>query len=141
MKRSLWELPGDPESRAGVISMAPFLPPLHPHSPLESYSIAGSEGSISASAASGLAAPSGPSSGLSSGPCSPGPPGPVSGLRRWLDHSKHCLSVETEADGGQAGPYEVSREYHRSMKDIHEGPWERGQVGGHWSLGRCSYCP
>uniref|UniRef100_A0A1D5QQ76 Rho guanine nucleotide exchange factor 25 n=1 Tax=Macaca mulatta TaxID=9544 RepID=A0A1D5QQ76_MACMU len=62
----------------------------------ESYSIAGSEGSISASAASGLAAPSGPSSGLSSGPCSPGPPGPVSGLRRWLDHSKHCLSVETE---------------------------------------------
>ncbi|KAM9228747.1 rho guanine nucleotide exchange factor 25 [Dugong dugon] len=72
----------------------------------ESYSIAGSEGSISASAASGLAAPSGPSSGLSSGPCSPGPPGPVSGLRRWLDHSKHCLSVETETDGGQAGPYE-----------------------------------
>ncbi|XP_014642158.1 PREDICTED: rho guanine nucleotide exchange factor 25 isoform X1 [Ceratotherium simum simum] len=72
----------------------------------ESYSIAGSEGSISASAASGLAAPSGPSSGLSSGPCSPGPPGPVSSLRRWLDHSKHCLSVETEADGGQAGPYE-----------------------------------
>ncbi|XP_026962607.1 rho guanine nucleotide exchange factor 25 isoform X1 [Sagmatias obliquidens] len=72
----------------------------------ESYSIAGSEGSISASAASGLAAPFGPSSGLSSGPCSPGPPGPVSGLRRWLDHSKHCLSVETEAEGGQAGPYE-----------------------------------
>ncbi|XP_030678201.1 rho guanine nucleotide exchange factor 25 isoform X2 [Nomascus leucogenys] len=72
----------------------------------ESYSIAGSEGSISASAASGLAAPSGPSSGLSSGPCSPGPPGPISGLRRWLDHSKHCLSVETEADSGQAGPYE-----------------------------------
>uniref|UniRef100_A0A2K6K5H6 Rho guanine nucleotide exchange factor 25 n=2 Tax=Rhinopithecus bieti TaxID=61621 RepID=A0A2K6K5H6_RHIBE len=72
----------------------------------ESYSIAGSEGSISASAASGLAAPSGPSSGLSSGPCSPGPPGPVSGLRRWLDHSKHCLSVETEADSSQAGPYE-----------------------------------
>ncbi|XP_058936726.1 rho guanine nucleotide exchange factor 25 isoform X2 [Kogia breviceps] len=72
----------------------------------ESYSIAGSEGSISASAASGLAAPSGPSSGLSSDPCSPGPPGPVSGLRRWLDHSKHCLSVETEAEGGQAGPYE-----------------------------------
>ncbi|XP_015983213.2 rho guanine nucleotide exchange factor 25 isoform X1 [Rousettus aegyptiacus] len=72
----------------------------------ESYSIAGSEGSISASAASGLAAPSGPSSGLSSGPCSPGPPGPVSGLRRWLDHSKHCLNVETEADGGQAGSYE-----------------------------------
>ncbi|KAM5287687.1 rho guanine nucleotide exchange factor 25 isoform 4-T4 [Ctenodactylus gundi] len=71
----------------------------------ESYSIAGSEGSISASAASGLAAPSGPSSVLSSGPCSPAPPGPVSGLRRWLDHSKHCLSVETEADGGQAGPY------------------------------------
>uniref|UniRef100_G1S632 Rho guanine nucleotide exchange factor 25 n=2 Tax=Nomascus leucogenys TaxID=61853 RepID=G1S632_NOMLE len=69
----------------------------------ESYSIAGSEGSISASAASGLAAPSGPSSGLSSGPCSPGPPGPISGLRRWLDHSKHCLSVETEADSGQAG--------------------------------------
>ncbi|XP_063568247.1 rho guanine nucleotide exchange factor 25 isoform X10 [Pongo abelii] len=34
------------------------------------------------------------------------PPGPVSGLRRWLDHSKHCLSVETEADSGQAGPYE-----------------------------------
>ncbi|KAB1269430.1 Rho guanine nucleotide exchange factor 25 [Camelus dromedarius] len=72
----------------------------------ESYSIAGSEGSISASAASGLAAPSGPSSGLSSGPCSPGPPGPVSGLRRWLDHSKHCFSVETEADSGRAGPYE-----------------------------------
>ncbi|XP_069346213.1 rho guanine nucleotide exchange factor 25 isoform X3 [Eulemur rufifrons] len=72
----------------------------------ESYSIAGSEGSISASAVSGLAAPSGPNSGLSSGPCSPGPPGPVRGLRRWLDHSKHCLSVETEADGGQAGPYE-----------------------------------
>ncbi|XP_012509430.1 PREDICTED: rho guanine nucleotide exchange factor 25 isoform X1 [Propithecus coquereli] len=72
----------------------------------ESYSIAGSEGSISASAASGLAALSGPNSGLSSGPCSPGPPGPVRGLRRWLDHSKHCLSVETEADGGQAGPYE-----------------------------------
>ncbi|KAM5336473.1 rho guanine nucleotide exchange factor 25 isoform 5-T5 [Glossophaga mutica] len=72
----------------------------------ESYSIAGSEGSISASAASGLAAPSGPNSGLSSGPCSPGPPGPVSGLRRWLDHSKHCLSVETEADSSQAGPYE-----------------------------------
>ncbi|XP_069843647.1 rho guanine nucleotide exchange factor 25 isoform X2 [Dipodomys merriami] len=71
----------------------------------ESYSIAGSEGSISASAASGPAALSGPSSGLSSRPCSPGPPGPV-GLRRWLDHSKHCLSVETEADGGQAGPYE-----------------------------------
>ncbi|XP_060021739.1 rho guanine nucleotide exchange factor 25 isoform X4 [Lagenorhynchus albirostris] len=79
----------------------PAWAPLH-----ESYSIAGSEGSISASAASGLAAPSGPSSGLSSGPCSPGPPGPVSGLRRWLDHSKHCLSVETEAEGGQAGPYE-----------------------------------
>nr|XP_045007717.1 rho guanine nucleotide exchange factor 25 isoform X5 [Jaculus jaculus] len=72
----------------------------------ESYSIAGSEGSISASAASGLAAPSGPSSGLSSHPCSPGPPGPVSGLRRWLDHSKHCLNVETEADSVQAGPYE-----------------------------------
>uniref|UniRef100_A0A8B9XAQ4 Rho guanine nucleotide exchange factor 25 n=1 Tax=Bos mutus grunniens TaxID=30521 RepID=A0A8B9XAQ4_BOSMU len=46
------------------------------------------------------------SSGLSSGPCSPGPPRPVSGLRRWLDHSKHCLSVETEADSGRAGPYE-----------------------------------
>uniref|UniRef100_A0A8C5L7C7 Rho guanine nucleotide exchange factor 25 n=1 Tax=Jaculus jaculus TaxID=51337 RepID=A0A8C5L7C7_JACJA len=74
----------------------------------ESYSIAGSEGSISASAASGLAAPSGPSSGLSSHPCSPGPPGPVSGLRRWLDHSKHCLNVETEADSVQ-----VSRECHR----------------------------
>uniref|UniRef100_A0A8C0XSU0 DH domain-containing protein n=1 Tax=Castor canadensis TaxID=51338 RepID=A0A8C0XSU0_CASCN len=72
----------------------------------ESYSIAGSEGSISASAASGLAAPSGPSSGLSSRPCSPGTPGPVGGLRRWLDHSKHCLSVETEADSGPAGPYE-----------------------------------
>ncbi|KAM4838187.1 rho guanine nucleotide exchange factor 25 isoform X3 [Urocitellus parryii] len=72
----------------------------------ESYSIAGSEGSVSASAASGLAAPSGPSSGLSSGPCSPGPPGPASSLRRWLDNSKHCLSVETEADDGQAGPYE-----------------------------------
>ncbi|KAM6154864.1 rho guanine nucleotide exchange factor 25 isoform 3-T3 [Erethizon dorsatum] len=72
----------------------------------ESYSITGSEGSMSASAASGLAVPSGPSSGLSSGPCSPAPLGPVSGLRRWLDHSKHCLSVETEADSGQAGPYE-----------------------------------
>ncbi|XP_004700566.1 rho guanine nucleotide exchange factor 25 isoform X1 [Echinops telfairi] len=72
----------------------------------ESYSIAGSEGSVSASAASGLAAPSGPSSGLSSGPCSPGPPGPVSGLRRWLDHSKHCLSVESETHGGQPGSYE-----------------------------------
>ncbi|XP_073863397.1 rho guanine nucleotide exchange factor 25 isoform X7 [Macaca fascicularis] len=36
----------------------------------------------------------------------PGPPGPVSGLRRWLDHSKHCLSVETEADSRQAGLYE-----------------------------------
>ncbi|XP_003926531.1 rho guanine nucleotide exchange factor 25 isoform X7 [Saimiri boliviensis] len=35
-----------------------------------------------------------------------GPPGPVSGLRKWLDHSKHCLSVETEADSGQPGPYE-----------------------------------
>lgn len=76
-------------------------PPLH-----ESYSIAGSEGSISASAASGLPAPSGPSSGLSSGPCSPGPPGSVSGLRRWLDHSKHCLSVEAQADCGQTGPHE-----------------------------------
>nr|XP_015106430.1 rho guanine nucleotide exchange factor 25 isoform X4 [Vicugna pacos] len=76
----------------------------------ESYSIAGSEGSISASAASGLAAPSGPSSGLSSGPCSPGPPGPVSGLRRWLDHSKHCFSVETEADRGRAGLYEPPEE-------------------------------
>ncbi|XP_023613779.1 rho guanine nucleotide exchange factor 25 isoform X2 [Myotis lucifugus] len=72
----------------------------------ESYSIADSEGSISASAASGLAVPSGPTSGFSSEPCSPGPPGPSSGLRRWLDHSKHCLSVETEVDGGQAGPYE-----------------------------------
>ncbi|XP_004583018.2 rho guanine nucleotide exchange factor 25 isoform X2 [Ochotona princeps] len=70
----------------------------------ESYSIAGSEGSISASAASGLAGPSGASSGLSSGPCSPGPPAPVSGLRRWLDHSKHCLNVDPEADGSQAGP-------------------------------------
>lgn len=77
---------------------------------LESYSIAGSEGSISASAASGLPAPSGPSSGLSSGPCSPGPPGSVSGLRRWLDHSKHCLSVEAQADCGQTGPHEVSTE-------------------------------
>ncbi|XP_066114930.1 rho guanine nucleotide exchange factor 25 isoform X1 [Saccopteryx bilineata] len=72
----------------------------------ESYSIAGSEGSISASAASGLAAPSGLNSGLNSSPCSLGPPGPISGLRRWLDHSKHCLSVEAEADSGQAGPYE-----------------------------------
>lgn len=72
----------------------------------ESYSIAGSEGSRSASAASGLAAPSGPSSGLSSHPCSPIPPGPVSGLRKWLDHSKHCLTVETEADSGQMGQYE-----------------------------------
>ncbi|KAM4882986.1 rho guanine nucleotide exchange factor 25 isoform 2-T2 [Thomomys bottae] len=72
----------------------------------ESYSIAGSEGSISASAASGPAALSGPSSGLSSQPCSPGPPGPVGGLRRWLDHSKHCLSVETETDRSPAGQYE-----------------------------------
>lgn len=70
----------------------------------ESYSIAGSEGSISASAASGLPGPSGASSGLSSGPCSPGPPAPVSGLRRWLDHSKHCINVDPEADGSQAGP-------------------------------------
>ncbi|XP_074258907.1 rho guanine nucleotide exchange factor 25 isoform X2 [Saimiri boliviensis] len=84
--------------------MDPAHPPPFPEN--ESYSIAGSEGSISASAASGLAAPSGPSSGPSSGPCSPGPPGPVSGLRKWLDHSKHCLSVETEADSGQPGPYE-----------------------------------
>uniref|UniRef100_A0A8C6IC80 Rho guanine nucleotide exchange factor 25 n=1 Tax=Mus spicilegus TaxID=10103 RepID=A0A8C6IC80_MUSSI len=67
----------------------------------ESYSIAVSEGSMSASAVSGLAALSGPSSGLSSDPCSPIPPGPVTGLRRWLDHSKHCLSVETEAESGQ----------------------------------------
>lgn len=134
-----WELPGDPESRAEATSVIPFLPPPHP-TPSESYSIAGSEGSISASAASGLAAPSGPSSGLSSGPCSPGPPRPVSGLRRWLDHSKHCLSVETEADSGRAGPYEVSREHHRSMEDIHEERWER--VG--WVplvMGRHSYCP
>ncbi|XP_036847918.2 rho guanine nucleotide exchange factor 25 isoform X2 [Manis javanica] len=72
----------------------------------EPYSIAGSDGSISASAASGLAAHSGPSSRLSSGPCSPGPPEPVSGLKRWLDHSKHCLNVETDASGGQTGPYE-----------------------------------
>ncbi|XP_020845781.1 rho guanine nucleotide exchange factor 25 isoform X2 [Phascolarctos cinereus] len=70
---------------------------------LESYSIAGSEGSVSASVASVLAPTSVPSSGLSSGPCSPGPPGPVSGLRRWLDHSRHCLSVETETDSDQAG--------------------------------------
>nr|XP_020845785.1 rho guanine nucleotide exchange factor 25 isoform X4 [Phascolarctos cinereus] len=69
----------------------------------ESYSIAGSEGSVSASVASVLAPTSVPSSGLSSGPCSPGPPGPVSGLRRWLDHSRHCLSVETETDSDQAG--------------------------------------
>ncbi|ERE90574.1 rho guanine nucleotide exchange factor 25 isoform X2 [Cricetulus griseus] len=68
----------------------------------ESYSIAGSEGSVSASAASGLGAPS----GLSSHSCSPAPPGPVTGLRRWLDHSQHCLSVETEADSGQTGQYE-----------------------------------
>ncbi|CAH6778592.1 Arhgef25 [Phodopus roborovskii] len=68
----------------------------------ESYSIAGSEGSISASAVSGLAAPS----GLSSHPCSPAPPGPVTGLRRWLDHSKHCLGVETEAGSGHTGQYE-----------------------------------
>ncbi|XP_054984543.1 rho guanine nucleotide exchange factor 25 isoform X2 [Sorex araneus] len=73
----------------------------------ESYSIAGSEGSISASAASGLAAPSGPSSALSSGPCSPGPPGSVGGLRRWLEHSKHGLGVEAESGGGsRAGQYE-----------------------------------
>lgn len=109
-ERRLWELPRDSESLEQYLSPAFFLP-----IPLESYSIAGSEGSISASAASGLAAPSGPSSGLSSGPCSPGPPGPVSGLRRWLDHSKHCLNVETEADGGQAGSYEVSREHQRSI--------------------------
>ncbi|XP_056653719.1 rho guanine nucleotide exchange factor 25 isoform X2 [Monodelphis domestica] len=70
----------------------------------ESYSIAGSEGSVSASVASVLVPTSVPSSGLSSGPCSPGPPGPVSGLRRWLDHSRHCLSVETETDNDQAGP-------------------------------------
>ncbi|XP_036313992.1 rho guanine nucleotide exchange factor 25 isoform X2 [Pipistrellus kuhlii] len=82
-------------------------PEVPPWAPLpESYSIADSEGSISASAASGLAVPSGPNSGLSSEPCSPGPPAPISGLRRWLDHSKHCLSVETEGDGGQAGPCE-----------------------------------
>uniref|UniRef100_A0A1Y7VNM7 Rho guanine nucleotide exchange factor 25 n=1 Tax=Mus musculus TaxID=10090 RepID=A0A1Y7VNM7_MOUSE len=72
----------------------------------ESYSIAVSEGSMSASAVSGLAALSGPSSGLSSDPCSPIPPGPVTGLRRWLDHSKHCLSVETEAESGQTGQCE-----------------------------------
>ncbi|KAL1774863.1 rho guanine nucleotide exchange factor 25 isoform X1 [Sigmodon hispidus] len=72
----------------------------------ESYSIAGSEGSVSASAASGPAALSGPSSGLSSHLCSPVPPGPVTGLRKWLDHSKHCLTVETEADSGQTGQYE-----------------------------------
>ncbi|XP_040610695.1 LOW QUALITY PROTEIN: rho guanine nucleotide exchange factor 25 [Mesocricetus auratus] len=68
----------------------------------ESYSIAGREGSLSTSAASGLAAPS----GLNSHPCSPPPPEPVTGLRRWLDHSKHCLSVETEAESGQMGQYE-----------------------------------
>ncbi|XP_057342821.1 rho guanine nucleotide exchange factor 25 isoform X3 [Manis pentadactyla] len=85
--------------------MAPAWSPLP-----EPYSIAGSDGSISASAASGLAAPSGPSSRLSSGPCSPGPPEPVSGLKRWLDHSKHCLSVETEASGGQTRPYEPPEE-------------------------------
>lgn len=107
----LWELPGVLSLELEqYLSSLLFLP-----TPLESYSIAGSEGSISASAASGLAAPSGPDSGLSSGPCSPGPPGPISGLRRWLDHSKHCLSVETEADSSQAGPYEVSREHHRKM--------------------------
>ncbi|MEJ1277292.1 solute carrier family 26 member 10 [Cricetulus griseus] len=72
---------------------------------IESYSIAGSEGSVSASAASGLGAPS----GLSSHSCSPAPPGPVTGLRRWLDHSQHCLSVETEADSGQTGQYEERR--------------------------------
>lgn len=95
------------QSGTGQYLSPPFFFPL-----LESYSITGSEGSISASAASGLAAPSGPSSGR----CSPAPLGhPVSGLRRWLDHSKHCLSVESEADSGQTGPYEVSREYHRSM--------------------------
>lgn len=86
---------------------------------------------MSASAVSGLAALSGPSSGLSSHPCSPIPPGPVTGLRRWLDHSKHCLSVETEAESGQTGQCEVSRECQR-------GHWERGQVGGHWSLGNTS---
>lgn len=69
--------------------------------------------SASAVSVSGLAALSGPSSGLSSDPCSPIPPGPVTGLRRWLDHSKHCLSVETEAEGGQTGQCEVSRESHR----------------------------
>ncbi|XP_055468047.1 rho guanine nucleotide exchange factor 25 isoform X2 [Psammomys obesus] len=72
----------------------------------ESCSIAGSEGSMSASAVSGLAALSGPSSGLSSHPCSPVPPAPVTGLRRWLEHSRHCLSVETEANSGQTGQYE-----------------------------------
>ncbi|XP_027710917.1 rho guanine nucleotide exchange factor 25 isoform X2 [Vombatus ursinus] len=71
--------------------------------PKKSYSIAGSEGSVSASIASVLAPTSVPSSGLSSGPCSPGPPGPISGLRRWLDHSRHCLSVETETGSEQAG--------------------------------------
>ncbi|XP_052021230.1 rho guanine nucleotide exchange factor 25 isoform X5 [Apodemus sylvaticus] len=61
---------------------------------------------MSASAVSGLAALSGPSSGLNSHPCSPIPPGPVTGLRRWLDHSKHCLSVETEAESDQTGQCE-----------------------------------
>uniref|UniRef100_A0A4X2M9E6 Rho guanine nucleotide exchange factor 25 n=1 Tax=Vombatus ursinus TaxID=29139 RepID=A0A4X2M9E6_VOMUR len=75
---------------------------------LESYSIAGSEGSVSASIASVLAPTSVPSSGLSSGPCSPGPPGPISGLRRWLDHSRHCLSVETETGSEQAGSCQES---------------------------------
>lgn len=105
--------------------------------PSESYSIAGSEGSMSASAVSGLAALSGPSSGLSSHPCSPIPPGPVTGLRRWLDHSKHCLSVETEAESDQTGQCEVSRESHRrtSMKDS-------GKVGrlGSLVIGEPIYC-
>lgn len=87
---------------------------------------------MSASAVSGLAALSGPSSGLSSDPCSPIPPGPVTGLRRWLDHSKHCLSVETEAESGQTGQCEVSRESHRRRTLGKSAGW------GHWPLGKPS---
>ncbi|XP_051818720.1 rho guanine nucleotide exchange factor 25 isoform X1 [Antechinus flavipes] len=91
-KSTKWGKGGEVEAEASA-----------PTRELESYSIAGSEGSVSASVASVLAPTSVPSSGFSSGPCSPGPPGPVSSLRRWLDHSKHCLSVETETDNDQTG--------------------------------------
>ena len=116
------------------------IPFLHPHpTPSESYSVAGSEGSVSASAASGLAAPSGPSSGLSSGPCSPSPPRAASGLRRWLDHSKHCLTVETEADSGRAGPHEVSRAPQRHDGHPRGAPGEGGWC--RWSWGDTATVP